>query len=83
MGERPEGMTLDRIDGAKGYEPGNCRWATRQTQSENRKNVRWYEHEGKTLTIAGWARELGLSKTSLHRNLVYNQLPFDQAISKK
>lgn len=36
MGERPEGMTLDRIDSNKDYEPTNCRWATRLTQSQNR-----------------------------------------------
>lgn len=28
MGERPEGMTLDRYPNYNGnYEPGNCRWA--------------------------------------------------------
>src|SRR5437868_4757100 len=37
MGERPEGMSLDRIDGAKGYEPSNCRWATVAEQLENRR----------------------------------------------
>lgn len=37
MGERPEGLTLDRIDGSKGYEPGNCRWATYVEQNRNRK----------------------------------------------
>lgn len=37
MGEKPEGMTLDRIDGSKDYEPGNCRWATTTQQSLNRK----------------------------------------------
>ncbi len=35
MGTCPEGMTLDRIDNAKGYEPDNCRWATRTQQNQN------------------------------------------------
>ena len=36
MGERPNGMTLDRINANGNYEPSNCRWATPLEQSNNK-----------------------------------------------
>lgn len=37
MGERPPGMTLDRIDPNGNYEPSNCRWATAKVQRANQR----------------------------------------------
>lgn len=37
MGERPEELTLDRIESDQGYYKGNCRWADRLTQTLNRR----------------------------------------------
>ena len=76
-----KGLTLDRIDNLKDYEPSNCRWVTPLVQSNNRPA---YNHnityEGKTQSIAMWARELGIKENTLRSRLKNNHDDLSKAI---
>lgn len=65
MGPRPQDKpTLDRIDGTKNYEPGNCRWASYEEQNNNLSSNLKIEYQGKTQNAIQWAKELGLHKAT-------------------
>ena len=69
MGECPEGHTLDRIDNARGYEPGNCRWATVDQQNANRTSVVVLTHSGQSMSVADWSRALGINANVIRQRL--------------
>ena len=63
MGERPDGATLDRIDGRLGYTKSNCRWASPTAQSRNKVKqcgVVWAKQQEK------WKTHIGMGGKSIH-----------------
>lgn len=66
MGCRPaKGYSLERRDSAQGYSPQNCYWATSEQQSNNLKSNIRLTYEGRTLTLAQWAKQLGMTYDSI------------------
>ena len=80
MGERPEGMTLDRIDGKKDYSPDNCRWATMSTQLRNRASLKRYTAFGKSQLIIEWCEEYGAPVQLVHGR-IKNGWPLERALT--
>ena len=59
------GLTIERIDNNKGYSKDNCRWATRQEQSQNKRNIRILTYNGLSKNIKQWADYLGINRSTL------------------
>ena len=69
MGDRPEGMTLDRIDNDKSYSKENCRWATKEEQMNNTRCSTHIEYHGETKSITEWSKELGMDRHTFEYRL--------------
>lgn len=65
MGDRPDGKSLRRKNTSRLHSPKNSYWGERlKTPPRN-----LYTHDGRTMGLNAWARELGISKQTLSHRL--------------
>ena len=82
MGERPEGMTLDRIDNNGGYTKENCRWATGiEQQANTRVSLPHVDYDNRSQSISDWCRELGLSYTKVKNRIRHSGWTAERAFT--
>lgn len=81
MGRRPpEKTSIDRIDGTKGYEKGNCRWADWGTQNSNTTRNRHVMLGGERMVVSEACRRIGVGDSTIYRRAKKRNETLQQAI---
>lgn len=82
VGPRPSNRhSLGRKDNDKGYFPKNVLWMTRSEQALNTQRSHRISVGPKTLTIAEWARELGVNRCVISNRLRRGWTPQESVTS--
>lgn len=83
MGPRPSPEhSIERIDNEMGYKPGNCRWATRLEQANNKSNNVRHVFEGNALTLPEIARQINMNPSALASRVCQYGMSLSDAVKQ-
>lgn len=83
MGDRPEGMSLDRIDVNGDYCLENCRWATLEQQANNKRKTVLLSSFGETKTASQWSKTSGIKAETIKNRLASGMDTIDAITTPK
>jgi hypothetical protein len=69
MGEKPDNMSIDRINNDDGYYKENCRWATTKEQSINKTNSVYVDYKGEHVLLFELTSRLGLDHITVRSRI--------------
>lgn len=81
MGERPEGLSLDRIDNDKPYSPENCRWASSEVQALNKQNTIRVTLDGVTMPLKTWCEKLNKPYGTVWYRIKVSKMDVESALT--
>ena len=81
MGEKPPGMSIDRIDVNGDYQPSNCRWATAKEQCNNKRSNTLITYNGETKTLSQWSEILGINYMTLWGRITKSKKSIEEAFN--
>lgn len=81
MGDPPAGMSIERMDGNKGYYKGNCKWATDNEQANNTSQNVPITFQGVTKNLSQWAEYIGVKPNTLLYRLKRG-MPLERVLQK-
>lgn len=69
MGDKPNNMSIDRINNNDGYYKENCRWSTMKEQSNNRRSCVIIELDGIKMNMKQWSEKYNISNKTIHKRI--------------
>lgn len=72
-----EGLSIERKNINRNYEPDNCCWIPLKNQTQNRSNTVWITYHNQTMCMAEFARKMNVS-VNVIRNRIKKGMTGDQ-----